>query len=320
MTTHPKLRQQFSAFTLKAQGLRERLHNTHLSAMQILMGFAGIGLFCVAIAMGLSWAGYPISAVFGNSETNALRNQLLQMHQRIDQMQTLKDQYASLANPLPAQLANTKNVSRESKITPVDSMTFAPIDDKTPDAKELLKLATSMNERLEIAEKQWLGELRVLHQFPTGAPIAKNAGMSSDYGARIDPFTKTLTHHAGIDFKAEHGTPILATGDGVVAKVDVDRNNGQYVDIEHASGFTTRYAHVSSFAVKAGEQVKRGQTIASVGNTGRSTSAHLHYEIRYQGIPINPLQALMPLDNKQVVSSVVTPQGKVTTDEYRVNN
>ncbi|OYY58346.1 MAG: hypothetical protein B7Y55_02765 [Polynucleobacter sp. 35-46-207] len=123
-----------------------------------------------------------------------------------------------------------------------------------------------------------------------------------------------------MDFKAEHGTPILATGDGVVAKVDVDRNNGQYIDIEHASGFTTRYAHVSSFAVKAGEQVKRGQTIANVGNTGRSTSAHLHYEIRYQGIPINPLQALMPLDNKQVVSSVVTPQGKVTTYEYRVNN
>ncbi|OZB48137.1 MAG: hypothetical protein B7X60_04595 [Polynucleobacter sp. 39-45-136] len=269
--------------------------------MQILMGIAAVTLFCVVAVLGLNWAGYPISTIFGNTDTNALRNQLLQMHQRIDQMQSLKDQYASLANPLPAQLANTKNVSSKMQMSSSDSMTFAPIDGKTPDAKELLKLATSMNERLEIAEKQWLGELRVLHQLPTGAPIAKNAGMSSDYGTRIDPFTKTLTHHAGIDFKAEHGTPILATGDGVVAKVDVD-------------------AHVSSFAVKAGEQVKRGQTIANVGNTGRSTSAHLHYEIRYQGIPINPLQALMPLDNKQVVSSVVTPQGKVTTYEYRVNN
>ncbi|OYY58344.1 MAG: hypothetical protein B7Y55_02770 [Polynucleobacter sp. 35-46-207] len=130
------------------------------------MGIAAVTLFCVVAVLGLNWAGYPISTIFGNTDTNALRNQLLQMHQRIDQMQSLKDQYASLANPLPAQLANTKNVSSKMQMSSSDSMTFAPIDGKTPDAKELLKLATSMNERLEIAEKQWLGELRVLHQLP----------------------------------------------------------------------------------------------------------------------------------------------------------
>jgi murein DD-endopeptidase MepM/ murein hydrolase activator NlpD len=285
------------------QELHQRLHNTHISALQILMATIGVSAITLMAISISSWAGYSASNLFGDRDTNALRNQLLQMHERIDAMQHLKEQYATLANPLPAQLASNRSALVETKITPVDSLTFAPINNKTPDAKELLKLATAMNERLEIAEKQWLGELRVLHQLPSGAPIAKNAGMSSDYGTRIDPFTKTLTHHAGIDFKAEYGTPILATGDGTVAKIDVDRNNGQYVDIEHASGFTTRYAHVSSFAVKTGEVVKRGQTIANVGNTGRSTSAHLHYEIRYQGIPINPLQALTAKPNPQMASS-----------------
>ena len=285
------------------QALHQRLHNTHISALQILMGAIGlIAITLMAISIS-SWAGYSPSNLFGDRDTNALRNQLLQMHARIDAMQNLKEQYASLANPLPAQLVSHRSVSAEAKITPVDSLAFAPINNKVPDAKELLKLATAMNERLEVAEKQWLGELRVLHQLPSGSPITKHAGMSSDYGTRIDPFTKTLTHHAGIDFKAEYGTPIMVTGDGTVAKIDVDRNNGQYVDIEHASGFTTRYAHVSSFAVKNGEVVKRGQTIANVGNTGRSTSAHLHYEIRYQGIPINPLQALTPKPNPQMASS-----------------
>jgi murein DD-endopeptidase MepM/ murein hydrolase activator NlpD len=134
----------------------------------------------------------------------------------------------------------------------------------------------------------------------TGGSI--NAGMSSDYGTRIDPFTRQLAHHSGIDFVASHGTPILATGDGKVTSIGVDRNNGQYIDIGHESGFTTRYAHLSSFAVREGATVKRGQTIAAVGNTGRSTSAHLHYEIRYQGIPINPLQALNPRPEPKLAS------------------
>jgi murein DD-endopeptidase MepM/ murein hydrolase activator NlpD len=94
----------------------------------------------------------------------------------------------------------------------------------------------------------------------------------------------------------------MATGDGVISKIDVDRNNGQYLEIEHASGFTTRYAHVSSFSVRTGDPVKRGQVIAAVGNTGRSTGPHLHYEIRYQGVSINPLQALTQA-SQQVASA-----------------
>ena len=117
----------------------------------------------------------------------------------------------------------------------------------------------TFNECPARAEERWLGQLKVIFQLPTGSPVAKNAGMSSDYGTRIDPFTHSLAYHPGIDFSVSHGSPIMATGDGVISKIDVDRNNDQYIEIEHASGFTTRYAHVSSFSVSAGDSVKRGQ-------------------------------------------------------------
>jgi murein DD-endopeptidase MepM/ murein hydrolase activator NlpD len=316
----------------RAQAVRSRLHQTKISAWQVLLAtaiaIAVIGILTMGalafVKISNPSAPNPLSSLFAKNDTDALRDQLLELHRRMETMQELKEQFATIANPLASQSGSGRNASvmaRPNSNSPnasnlnaknlngtADSLAFAPLDGKALDAGELIKVATLMNERLELAEQQWLRELRVLHQLPTGSPIANHAGMSSDYGTRLDPFTKTLSHHAGIDFKAEHGTPILATGDGVVAKVDVDRHNGQYVEIEHASGFTTRYAHVSRFAVKAGETVKRGQVIANVGNTGRSTSPHLHYEIRYQGIPINPLQALAPKGNQQVASSAPAAQ------------
>jgi len=201
---------------------------------------------------------------------------------------------------LPAQFApsrltqNAVSSFNQSGTKSADSLAFAPLSRKSEsvDTKELLRQAMAFNESLAKAEQRWLGQLKVVSQLPTTSPAAKNAGISSDYGTRIDPFTHTLVYHQGIDFSVGHGSPIMATGDGVVSKVDVDRNNGQYLEIEYASGFTTRYAHVSSFSVRTGETVKRGQVIAAVRNTGRSTGTHLHYEIRYQGVSINPLQAL----------------------------
>ena len=317
-----------SSLRARAQAVRSRLHQTQISAWQVLLAtaiaIAAIGIFTIgagALAkLNNPSAPNPLSSLFAKNDTDALRDQLLELHRRMETMQELKEQFATIANPLVGQSGNGRNVSllampnsnnlnAKNLNGTADTLAFAPMDGKALDAGELIKVATLMNERLELAERQWLRELRVLHQLPTGSPIASHAGTSSDYGTRLDPFTKTLSHHAGIDFKAEHGTPILATGDGTVAKVDVDRHNGQYVEIEHASGFTTRYAHVSRFAVKAGDTVKRDQVIANVGNTGRSTSPHLHYEIRYQGIPINPLQALAPKGNQQVAnSSSVNPR------------
>ena len=293
-----------------ARGLLDRLTHTHISALHLVIGFVGLITLGILVNVTARQMGYPLSNLFGDRDTAALRSELIEMQQRMDTMEILKDRFANLANPLPAQFAPSRLAQsvtssfKKEEIKPVDSLAFAPLSKKleSPDSKELLRQALAFNESLAKAEQRWLGQLKIISQLPTGSPVAKNAGMSSDYGTRIDPFTHSLAYHPGIDFSVGHGSPIMATGDGVISKIDVDRNNGQYLEIEHASGFTTRYAHVSSFSVRTGDPVKRGQVIAAVGNTGRSTGPHLHYEIRYQGVSINPLQALTQA-SQQVASA-----------------
>lgn len=114
------------------------------------------------------------------------------------------------------------------------------------------------------------------------------ARISSRYGNRRDPFTRRLRHHDGIDFSAPYGTDVLATGHGKVVKAGWNRYLGNMVEIRHQSGLSTLYGHMSKLAVSRGQDVTGGQVIGKVGSTGRSTGAHIHYEIRRNGRHINP--------------------------------
>lgn len=114
--------------------------------------------------------------------------------------------------------------------------------------------------------------------------------LSSYFGYRMDPFYKVMKLHEGVDFSAPVGTKIYATGDGVVASVEKGKSHyGNNLLIDHDFGYETFYAHCADIKVKPGERVKRGQVIATVGNTGKSTGAHLHYEVRKNGRAINPI-------------------------------
>jgi len=114
--------------------------------------------------------------------------------------------------------------------------------------------------------------------------------MASGYGMRIDPHYKTPAFHAGMDFTAPTGTPIYATGDGTVIRADrASRGYGNHVRIDHGFGYTTLYAHMSKTNVKVGSEVKRGEIIGYVGNTGKSVGPHLHYEVRKNDKPVNPI-------------------------------
>lgn len=114
--------------------------------------------------------------------------------------------------------------------------------------------------------------------------------VSSFYGYRPDPYYKVKKFHAGIDFSAPTGTPIYATGDGKVISVKKsNRGYGNSLIIDHGFGYETRYAHCHDFKVKKGDKVKRGQIIATVGNTGKSTGPHLHYEVLKKGKTTNPI-------------------------------
>ncbi|MCK6157673.1 M23 family metallopeptidase [Moraxella osloensis] len=122
----------------------------------------------------------------------------------------------------------------------------------------------------------------------TVRPITSSARMSSGFGYRIHPVTGKSQFHKGMDFAAPIGTPIYATGNGVVTFSGWGTGYGRYVEVDHGNGTVTRYAHTSANYVNVGDTVYANQQIAAVGNTGRSTGAHLHYEVRQNGQAINP--------------------------------
>lgn len=129
--------------------------------------------------------------------------------------------------------------------------------------------------------------------LPTLAPV-DGGWLSSSYGWRIDPFTGQKSFHEGLDFPAEAGTPIVAAASGKVIFADVQAQYGKMVEIDHANGLVTRYAHCSMLFVKEGDMVVRGQRIGVVGSTGRATGPHLHFEVRLNGVAQNPARFLQP--------------------------
>jgi murein DD-endopeptidase MepM/ murein hydrolase activator NlpD len=127
--------------------------------------------------------------------------------------------------------------------------------------------------------------------LPTQQPVS-GAPLGSAFGWRIDPFTGRSALHTGLDFEAAPGTPILAAAGGVVVTQEMHPAYGNMVEIDHGNGLITRYAHSSKVFVKVGDVVKRGQKIAEVGTTGRSTGPHLHFEVLVQGVPQDPQKFL----------------------------
>ena len=115
---------------------------------------------------------------------------------------------------------------------------------------------------------------------------------ASTFGWRIDPFTGHSALHTGLDFPAETGTPIYAAAGGVVVTQEFHPQYGNMIEVDHGNELITRYAHSSRVLVKKGDLIKRGQKIAEVGTTGRSTGAHLHFEVLVQGVPQDPQKFL----------------------------
>jgi murein DD-endopeptidase MepM/ murein hydrolase activator NlpD len=145
------------------------------------------------------------------------------------------------------------------------------------------KLAASLG-RMDAME-------RALAAIPTSMPAAVMM-MSSGFGYRSDPFTGAGAMHAGLDFKGPVGTPILAAAEGRVTSVGTQGGYGNCIEITHANGLVTRYAHLSGFNVRNGQMVDRGVQIGRMGSTGRSTGSHLHFEVRLNGQAINPRKFL----------------------------
>lgn len=155
-------------------------------------------------------------------------------------------------------------------------------------SKQLYVQSKSLDEIVKLAEDKE----KLLAAIPAIQPVKKEelSRMASGYGWRNDPFTKARKRHWGMDFSASRGTPVFATGDGVITRVDQGAAGyGKHIRIDHGYGYVTLYAHLSKYNVKRRQKVKRGDLIGFVGNTGRSKAPHLHYEIIKNGKKINPI-------------------------------
>ena len=154
--------------------------------------------------------------------------------------------------------------------------------------KQLVIQSKSLDEILTLAEEKE----NLLASIPSIQPIRNEdlKRMASGYGWRIDPFTKKRRRHFGMDFSAVRGTPVYATGNGIIKRADNRAAGfGKHIRIDHGFGYVSIYAHLDKYNVKRGQKVKRGEIIGFVGNTGRSVAPHLHYEIVKDGKKINPI-------------------------------
>lgn len=179
------------------------------------------------------------------------------------------------------------------KYSYLDGLSNSELLKKTSERMDMLEnrlqsQAMSFRELLQLAKQKE----KMLACIPAIQPINNRMlkAQASGYGFRIDPIYKTRRMHTGMDFIARIGTDVYSTGDGVVETLENGSwGYGRCLVINHGYGFKTRYAHLSAFKVRPGEKVKRGQLIGLVGNSGKSTGPHLHYEVEKGGKKVNPV-------------------------------
>ncbi len=159
-------------------------------------------------------------------------------------------------------------------------------EDENPDLAELLRRARLGQYSLSQIEQVLKARRSELSCIPSIWPV--RGWVTSWFGMRKDPFTGVSTMHEGMDIVAPHGTPVVATADGRVVFAGWHSGWGQVVEIDHGNGLVTFYAHCASLKVKVGEEVTRGQVIATVGSSGRTTGTHLHYGMKRKGAWVNP--------------------------------
>lgn len=229
-----------------------------------------------------------------------LETQLQVLNRRTDQMQIVMSDlqqrddnlYRVLfgAEPIPLSVrqgANRKMTYYDELADMANSQLAADLTLKTDILeKEMYVQAKSYEELVEMSKNQ---EMR-MENVPAIQPVLNKdlTRVASGYGVRIDPVYHVRRMHTGMDFTAPVGTEVYATGNGTVCFVGWRQGYGNTVEIDHGFGYTTLYAHLYKGLVRVGQRVRRGDIIALVGNTGKSTGPHLHYEVRIQDKPVDP--------------------------------
>lgn len=219
---------------------------------------------------------------FLRENLDAMARKLGEMQARLVQLESLGERVSGLAGLNPADITTPPGQGG-----PLVSGRAFTIEELQATLADLDQLTVDNTDLMTVVESRLLDQRIGKMMLPTQAPVLAGH-LGSPFGWRIDPFTGRNALHTGLDFQAESGTPVLAAAGGVVVAQEVHPAYGNMIEVDHGNELITRYAHISRFLVKKGDLVKRGQKIAEVGTTGRSTGPHLHFEVLVQGVPQDP--------------------------------
>ncbi|SNR61636.1 Peptidase family M23 [Humidesulfovibrio mexicanus] len=288
---------------------REKRGSTRKLQMRGWM-LLGLGLLALALVVGnaillagmFSSGSLERSLSLTEKSANEQKTQLLNLSQKLVTLQKdvtrIRDFDSKLRVMINLEQENTMSVS--SRGGPGQDMNkgYLPIY-----RQELL--ARKMNEFLrqlsvearleEVRQQEIMQRLRANKDVLESTPSLWPAGgwVTSGFGWRSSPFTSKREFHKGLDIAAPAGTPIFAPSRGIVSAVERDPAYGLLLSVTHGAGLTTRYAHLQRVNVKHGQVVQRGEVIAYMGDSGRSTGPHLHYEVRVGGVPVNPMRYIL---------------------------
>jgi murein DD-endopeptidase MepM/ murein hydrolase activator NlpD len=224
---------------------------------------------------------------------NAMAMRLGELQAQMLRLDGLGERLAKTAGLKPQELPSLQPGTIPGRGGPVSSLPSRDLS-----VTEFADLLAQLSRQVETRTDQLsVLEALLLHDsvnkkfLPTLYPII-DGWYSSNFGYRIDPFSGQQSMHEGIDFPAGHGTVIVAAASGKVVHAEWHPQYGKMLEIDHGNGLVSRYAHAATLAVKEGDLVVRGQRVATVGSTGRSTGPHLHFEVRLNGVPQNPARFL----------------------------
>jgi len=239
-----------------------------------------------------------------NNNLQLMATRLGELQAKVLQLDTLGDRLSSLAGvkrdaavkaaatTVPAAVA-VQAAASPAAPAPVAAQggpfVSAPLayQDLQGEIERLGRVVTTQMDEMLLLEHSLL-EKRVRERLlPTTLPV-KDGALGSSFGFRADPLVGSRAMHEGLDFAAPTGTPVVAAAAGIVLVAHYHPEFGNMIDIDHGDGLTSRYAHLSSINIKAGQMVRRGERIGAVGSTGRSTGPHLHFEVRMFGVAQNP--------------------------------
>jgi len=226
---------------------------------------------------------------FMRDNVTAMAKRLGEMQAQLMRLDALGERVAKLAGIRPEEF-NFRDLPGLGGAEPRDARPLT-MDQLSDQVDRVARGVESRADYLDVVESELLSAQVRSALLPQNTPVMTGF-VGSGFGSRVDPFSGQMSMHAGLDFAAPVGTPILAAAGGVVSAAEVNAAFGNMVVIDHGNGLQTLYAHASRLDVRAGEIVRKGQQIARVGTTGRSTGSHLHFEVHVNGRPQNPAHFL----------------------------